>query len=139
MSEPITIACQVHFSAGGRGRRCLEQGPKPEAEARPPGRVPRVARLLALALRLDERLRRGEMASCAEVAALGHLTRARVSQIMNLLNLAPDLQEAVLFLPRTQRGSDPIILRELQPIASVLDWRKQRVLWQQLTKHIPQG
>jgi hypothetical protein len=40
MSEPITIACQVHFSAGGRGRRCLEQGPKPEAEARPPGRVP---------------------------------------------------------------------------------------------------
>jgi hypothetical protein len=140
MSEPITIACQVHFSAGGRGgRRCLVRGPEPEPEARPPGRVPRVARLLALALSLDERLRRGELASYAAVAALGHVTRARVSQIMNLLNLAPDIQEAILFLPRTERGSDPIILRELQPIASVLDWRKQRVLWQQLTKHMPQG
>jgi hypothetical protein len=139
MSEPITIACQVHFSAGGRGRRRLERGPEPEPAARPPGRVPRVARLLALALRLDERLRRGELASFAEVAELGHVTRARVSQVMNLLNLAPDLQEAILFLPRTERGSDPIILRELQPIASVLDWRKQRVLWQQLTKHRPRG
>jgi hypothetical protein len=89
--------------------------------------------------RIDERLRRGELASFAEVAELGHVTRARVSQIMNLLNRAPDIQEAVLFLPRTERGSDPIILRELQPIASVLDWRKQRVLWQQLTKHMPQG
>jgi hypothetical protein len=95
----------------------------------------RVARLLALALRIDEQLRKGELTSYSEVAELGHVTRARVSQIMNLLNLAPDLQEAVLFLPRTDRGRDSIILQQLQPIASILDWRKQRVLWQQLTKH----
>jgi hypothetical protein len=55
---------------------------------------------------------------------------------MNLLNLAPDIQEAILFLPRTVRGRDPLIVRELQPIASIPDWRKQRVLWQQLTKHL---
>jgi hypothetical protein len=88
--------------------------------------VPRVSRLLALALRIDEQVRKGELTSYAEVAVLGHVTRARVSQIMNLLNLAPDLQEAILFLPRTQRGRDAIILRELQPIASIVDWRKQR-------------
>ena len=92
---------------------------------------------MALALRLDERLRRGDIASYAEVAELGHVTQARVSQIMNLLNLAPDIQEAILFLPRTVRGRDPIILRDFQPIASTLDWRRQRVLWQQLTRHDP--
>jgi hypothetical protein len=140
MSESITIACQVHFNGGGRGnRRRLEEGPAPEIVRREPGRVPRVARLLALALRLDEQMRRGEMASYAEVAELGHVTRARVSQVMNLLNLGPDIMEAILFLPRTQHGRDPVILSELQPIASILDWRKQRVLWQQLTKHLPCG
>ena len=49
-----------------------------------------------------------------------------------LLGLAPDLQEALLFLPRTQRGRDPILLADLQPVAAALDWRKQRRLWRQL-------
>lgn len=138
MSATITIACPIHFRGRGRGnRRCLEVGPEPKPVLREPGRVPRVARLMALALRLDEQVRKGELTSYTEVAMVGHVTRARVSQIMNLLNLAPDLQEAVLFLPRTERGRDAIVLRDLQPIASILDWRKQRVLWQQLTKHAP--
>jgi hypothetical protein len=82
MSETITIACQVHFEGRGRGnRRRLERGPEPAL--RPPGRVPRVARLLALALQLDEQVRRGDISNYAEVAALGHVTRARVSQIID--------------------------------------------------------
>jgi hypothetical protein len=59
---------------------------------------------------------------------LGHVTRARVSQIMSLLCLAPDIQEALLFLPLTPRGRDPIILADLMPIAAAFDWRKQRRL-----------
>ena len=51
---------------------------------------------------------------------------------MNLLCLAPDLQEALLFLPPTPRGRDPIILADLMPIAARIDWRKQRRLWRQL-------
>jgi hypothetical protein len=82
MSETITIACQIHFEGRGRGnRRRLERGPEPAP--RPPGRVPRVSRLLALALRLDEQVRRGDISNYAEVAALGHVTRARVSQIID--------------------------------------------------------
>ncbi len=136
MSNSITIACQVHFAGRGRGGRLrVHAGPPPEPVTREPGRVPRVARLMALALRLDERLRRGDLASYGEVAELGHVTRARVSQILNLLNLAPDIQEAILFLPRTVRGRDPLILRDLQPLASTCDWRRQRVLWTQLTRH----
>jgi hypothetical protein len=60
------------------------------------------------------------------------VTHARISQIMNLLYLAPDIQEHILFLPRTTGGRDPIHLRQLQPIAAALDWRKQRRLWQAL-------
>ena len=66
------------------------------------------------------------------VASLGQVTRARISQILNLLHLAPDLQEALLFLPLTGRGRDPIILADLMPIAAAFDWRKQRRLWRQL-------
>ncbi|HTU17696.1 MAG TPA: hypothetical protein VMG10_06490 [Gemmataceae bacterium] len=91
--------------------------------------MPRVSRWMALAIRFERLLREGHVASYAELARLGHVTHARVSQIMNLLYLAPDLQEALLFLPRTQRGRDPIILRDLQSIAAKRDWREQRRLW----------
>jgi hypothetical protein len=51
-----------------------------------------------------------------------HFTRARVGQIMNLVNLAPDIQEHILFLPRTEVGRHPIILADLQQVAAFLDW-----------------
>jgi hypothetical protein len=86
---------------------------------------------MALAIRFEQLLRQGVVADYAALAHLGHVSRARVTQIMNLLCLAPDLQEALLFLPRIERGRDPIILRDLQPIAAVLDWRAQRRLWEQ--------
>src|SRR5262249_34240853 len=98
----------------------------------PAGRVPRVARLMALALRLDELVRTGQVASYSDLATLGHVSRARISQIVNLIHLAPDLQEALLFLPPTQRGRDAIILADGEPIAAALDWRKQRRLWRKL-------
>src|SRR6266545_3069585 len=132
--KPLTIECDVHFDRKGRGsRKVLEIGPKP---FRPsvPGRVPRVARLMALALRCEGMLRDGVIENYTEIGRLGHVTRARVSQIMNLLNLAPNIQEAILELPRTETGRDPIILAQLQPIASTLDWRKQRQLWRELLR-----
>jgi hypothetical protein len=94
--------------------------------------VPRVARLMALALRLDELVRTGQVASYSALAALGQVTRARISQIASLLHLAPDIQEALLFLPPTLRGRDAIILADLMPIAACVDWRKQRRLWRRL-------
>jgi hypothetical protein len=132
MKTPLTIECEVHFNRKGRGsRKVLETGPKPFRPAAP-GRVPRVARLMALAIRCDRLLRDGVIESYTELGRLGHVTRARVSQIMNLLNLAPDIQEAILNLPRIEAGRAPIILAQLQPIASTPDWRKQRRMWQEL-------
>src|SRR2546423_9497469 len=125
MSEPRTVQCEVHFEREARGRKRIEPGAQ-QPSALPPGRVPRLARFLALALRLDAQLRQGVLKDCAEVARVGHVTRARVSQILTLVHLAPDIQEAILFLPRTQRGRDPVILSDVIPIAMELDWKRQR-------------
>src|SRR6266853_535809 len=62
----------------------------------------------------------------------GRVTRPRVSQILTLVHLAPDIQEAILFLPRTQRGRDPVILSDVIPIAMELDWKRQRRAWRRL-------
>ena len=97
-----------------------------------PGRVPRVSRLMALAIRFENLIRSGAVSDYAALAELGHVSRARVTHIMNLLHLAPDLQEQILFLPRTEGGRDPIILAQLQPIAGKLEWRKQREEWNRL-------
>ncbi|HEY7312721.1 MAG TPA: hypothetical protein VH643_25380 [Gemmataceae bacterium] len=121
----------VHFHRTGHGSR-KEMHSGVEAPALPPGRVPRVSRLMALALRFEELVRTGQIANYRELASPGHVTRARVSQITNLVHLAPDLQEALLFLPLTLCGRDPIILADLQPIAASFDWRKQRRLWRKL-------
>ncbi len=48
---------------------------------------------------------------------------------MNLLLLAPDIQEAILFLPKTTSGHDPIKLKHLQPICLEMDWGRQREKW----------
>jgi hypothetical protein len=133
MTQSVTIERKVHF---GRRGKITELRPGPTPDPVPVGRVPRVARLMALALRLDGLIRQGAIANAAEAARSGHVTRARMSQILSLLNLAPDIQEALLFLPPTERGRDPVILRDSLPIAQVVDWRKQRRLWADLRKHV---
>jgi len=87
---------------------------------------------MALAIRFDHLIKSGQITDQADLARLGHVTRARVTQIMNLLNLAPDIQEEILFLPRTIQGHDPIREHMLRPIVGVLDWKKQRGMWKQL-------
>jgi hypothetical protein len=131
MSKPLAVECEVHFQRERRGRKHLAEGPAPPLPE--PGRVPRVARLMALALRFEALLRDGAVKDYKELARLGHVTSARVSQIMNLLYLAPDLQEAILFLPRTVRGRDRLVLRDLLPVAALADWIKQRRLWKEVT------
>src|SRR5262249_15517974 len=126
---PFTVACRVEFRRLAKGRKQLQNAPEVPRPLVPPGRVPRVSRWMALALRFERLLGEGHVASYAELARLGHVTQARIRQIMNLLQLAPDIQEPILFLPRTQRGRDPVILRDLQPIAAILDWREQRRMW----------
>jgi len=137
MPDGLTVEFNVHFARGAAGRRELMPGEAPTKPDLPTGSVSRVARLMALAVRCEELVRSGEVADYADLARLGHVTRARMTQIMNLLNLAPDIQEEILFLPRTTSGRDPIGERDLRSICSVADWKRQRRLWQELHDRTP--
>lgn len=93
------------------------------------GRVPRVAQLLALAIRLDGLIRAGVVADQAELARTGQVTRARLSQIMNLLCLAPGIQEAILFSSPVVNGRPQVTDRDLSPIAAEASWARQQRAW----------
>lgn len=125
------VEFKVHFEASRKGRKRAVVGERPAAPAQP-GNLPRVTRLMALAIRFEQLIRDGEVVDYADIARLGHVTRARVTQIMNLLHLAPDVQAAILSLPRVERGRESLTERDLRPIAAIVDWRKQRVAWRDL-------
>ena len=135
MSEPLVIE-----GALGWGRRKRAKSKELLAEAQPAAasplsaRVPRIARLMALALRLEALVQGGTVASYAELARLGHVSRARLSQILSLLYLAPDLQEELLFWKRPRRGRECLPLRHILPITDVLDWHEQRCRWRKLRR-----
>lgn len=131
MPDELTLTKKVHFSMANKGKREIRPGPAPVIDT-PDGRVPRIARLMALAIKFDRLIAEGAVRDQAHLAELGHVTRARVTQIMNLLYLAPDIQEAILHLPRVRSGKDPITERDLRPIAAEPDWRRQRRLWASL-------
>ena len=84
---------------------------------------------MALALRLDGLLRKKTIRDYAELASLGRVTRARMTQIMKLLNLAPDIQEQILFLPNIPGLNE----RNLRPLVSRIDWDEQRRLFRKIT------
>ena len=126
MTRAMTVKTRVHFGRGRESRKDLREGAKPDA---PEGRVPRIAKLMALAIKFDQMVRDGVVADYAELARLGHVTRARMTQIMNLLNLAPDIQEALLFLPSVVEGRDPISERELRAVVAESDWQMQREMF----------
>ena len=96
------------------------------------GRIPRVARMLALAHKIDAMVRDGEFADYADAARRLGLTRARVTQITNLLLLAPEIQESILALPSVATGRDPVSERQLRPIVADPNWNRQLAMWRKI-------
>jgi hypothetical protein len=127
MTELLTMECAFRIGRSKHGRKRVDRVAEPVAPL--VGRIPRVSRLMALAIRMEGLIQCGAVGDYAELARLGHVSRARISQIMNLLLLAPDLQEKLLFLPPIERGRDRLRLRRLLPIALTPAWRRQRQLW----------
>lgn len=99
-----------------------------EVEARYPARI---ARQLALAHALQRRVDAGEFADYATMSRALGLTRARITQLMDLLLLAPDIQEEILFM-QAEPGEQPIAERTLRTVVQSLDWPGQRVRWRAL-------
>ena len=131
-TQTLTFKTQVHFHRAEKGAMEMRRGEAPASPPSPSGRVPKIARLMALAIRFEGMLARSEVKDYAELARLGHVTRARVTQIMNLLNLAPDIQEQILFLPEVTSGHDPIKEWQVRPVAAEVEWGRQRAMWRGL-------
>ncbi len=137
----ITVKKQVFFTRSERGRRRMEDR-LPASQRVPPGRVPRVSRVMALAIQFEDLLRSGTVSDTIELARLAKVTQPRITQVMNLLHLAPDIQlhlapdiqEELLFLPRVTEGRDPIHEKQLRRICAEVSWNRQRQQWASLRK-----
>ena len=125
-------AIQVETTLPVRPRRHESRnGGQPESfsGAGSQSRFPRITRLMALAIKFQDMVDRGEVRDYADLARLGYVTRARITQIMNLLNLAPDIQEQLL-LPASSLAN--LAERHLRSMASEVSWQHQRGLWQKI-------
>ncbi|GAB4385419.1 MAG: hypothetical protein Kow0022_11200 [Phycisphaerales bacterium] len=131
-----TVTRTIHFEIKARRKRIVD-GPGPAAQDAPlPGRVPRIAKLMALAIRFDKLIADGVVANQSELAHLAQVTQPRMTQIMNLLHLAPDIQEEILFMAPVAKGRDPVTERDLRPVSAAMNWSTQRHTWQQLRREL---
>ncbi len=135
----VTVKRKLNVSIASRGRIAIRPH-DPNAEPprpRPSSKLPRISKLMAaLAIRFDEMLRTGEASDTIELARrTGHVTQPRMSQIVALNQLAPDIQEALLNLPAT-KGKPEIHEKRLRPIAAMLRWEDQRGAWRQICDEV---
>jgi len=131
----ITVKRKIQITRESHGRRRIAQAKK-EPKPVEAGSIPRISRLMAIAIRLEGLLISGEVWDVTELARLGRVTQPRMSQILNLTMLAPDIQEALLFLPRVTAGKPTIHEKMLRPISAQVDWEKQREMWVQLRRSL---
>ena len=104
-----------------RKGRCV----RPSSYADATLRIPRISRLMALAIRFDRLIHEGAVPNQTTLAQLGGVTRSRLTQIMDLLHLAPDIQEELLFLPPSSRIAE----RTVRPIVRLVRWDEQLKLF----------
>ena len=122
------VEFQVHIRTGRRGRRQLRKGVCPKKPTLPADDVPRLTRLLALAHRWNRLIENSVVANFAEIARIMGISRARVTQIMELLYLAPEIQEHILSLPSEGR-SVMVPERVAREITGVPIWKEQCKMW----------
>jgi hypothetical protein len=126
------MKAKFETSASSHGRKRVGV-PKPKMPSAP-AKLPHITKLMALAIRLEHLLATGQVKDQAEIARVAGITRARVTQIINLANLAPDIQQAILDLEPTTDHVPRFREREVRTIAILPNWEKQRVEWKRLMK-----
>lgn len=131
----LTLVCPISFRRVESGRKRLNAGHADIQAASAP--IPRISKLMALALRLDRLVRDGLVENCAALARIGGVSYARMTQILNLLNLAPDIQEESRFLQRMPNGHDPITEFEIRSLITETDQNVQRRRWAKIETGMP--
>jgi hypothetical protein len=113
--------------------RVVSALPEPPGRPKPPKepKTPRVVELLRKALEWQVLIESGEVRNRAAIARREGITRARVTQVMAMLRLAPEIREHILATP--QMPCRPTIAeRGLRPIAQLEDIADQRTLFREL-------
>jgi hypothetical protein len=111
-----------------RGGRVAFRDKPPPPKPEPVRRPAHVARMLALAHHLQGAIDRGLVPDRAAVARRLGFTRARVTQLLDLLLLAPDIQVKVLEMDAVD-GREPTSERALRAVAHAGSWAEQRAAW----------
>lgn len=124
MSEMV-VERTLRFAREAKGKKVVAERESPVATT---GKVPRIAKLMALAIHFDGLIREGKVRDYAELARLGGVSRARITQIMGLLNLSPKIQEELLFLPLLESGREQVTLKGLKGAMEEVEWGRQTVL-----------
>jgi hypothetical protein len=133
----IAATRKVAFVRRPNRSRAMVAAPEAPASV-PTARIPRISRLMALAIHFDRLIREGKVRDQSELARLVHVTQPRMTQIMNLNHLAPDIQEGLLFLPSVGRGRETLRERMLRLVVAERTWSAQRVRWSLGTSVAPQ-
>lgn len=134
MTKPVSVDFQFTVQQRGRGaKKQIVEGTARARDSNPTlERIPRISRYMALAIHFEDLIRQGVVTDYADLARLGHVTRARVTQIMNLRLLSPGIQEEILFLEPTAYRTKSIQLKSLQSIVTESGWRDQQSRWNSL-------
>lgn len=131
----ITVKRKLNVQIVARGRKTIrphDANSDNSSKPTPPARIPRIARLMALAIHYQEMLRTGEATDMIELSRRAKVSQPRMSQIMALNLLAPDIQTALLDLPPQSKGKPFLHEKRIRPITAMLEWTEQRVAWQQI-------
>lgn len=121
----MTTTAKVFTGALHRVQRGHEKRFVAEPPPGPVRRPARVAVMLALAHKIQDVIDGGAVRDRAEVARRLGFTRARITHLLDLLLLAPDVQEQVLFLEAVD-GLQLLSERTLRTVAHVRSWEGQR-------------
>lgn len=134
MNKPVSVDFQFTVQQRGRGaKKRIVEGDAQSDESKPAlERIPRISRYMALAIHFEDLIKQGIVTDYADLARLGHVTRARVTQIMNLRLLAPEIQEQLLFMETTANPVELIQLKWLQIVATDFNWEGQQKHWRNL-------
>lgn len=130
----ITVKTKLNVQIKARGRKVITAMTEVDTDDDRPVRqkLHRVTKLMALAIRFQEMLRTGEVHGLTDLARLGKVSQPRMSQIMGLNLLAPDIQRALLDLPPQGRGKPFLHEKRIRPITAILDWAEQRRAWAEM-------
>lgn len=132
----ITVRAKLELGRAAKGKRTIRlvDGSAPPLPP-PKPRIPRISKLVALAVVFDRMLREGKVHDVSELARLAHVSQPRMTQILNLSLLAPDLIETLLHLPPTERGKQKVHERMLRALVAEASWAAQRSKYLQLTRN----